>query len=146
MQEYDDEQELMRYVWRNFPQIAGPIECLPSADRVRDELPPELREEYWRHAIECQRVIAESRERDRRASGNGSFQISHPSLPKMRPELLAAVSLVHRKLEKQAFWNKFLPHKNNVSIHRCARCKRVLVNEKSRQCLWCGYDWHRLRE
>jgi hypothetical protein len=145
MREYDDERELMGYVWRNYPQIVRPHQCVPSAERVRDELPPELRAEYWQHAVECQRLINESRDRDERASGDGRTLISMPILPEMRPELLAAVSLAHGELEKQEFWNRFLPHKDQVSIHRCARCKRILVNEKSRQCLWCGYNWHRTR-
>ena len=137
MREYDEERELMGYVWRNYPQIVRPLECVASPECVRDQLPPELREEYWQHAVECLRLVHESRERGERLS----MEIS-PILPEMRPELLAAVSLAHKELEKQAFWNKFLPHKDQVSIHRCARCQRILVNQKSRQCLWCGYDWH----
>jgi len=142
MREYDDEQELMGYVWRNYPQIVRPHQCVASAERVRDELPPGMRDEYWEHAVECRRIIEESRERDRRASGNDQVVMSKPVLPVMRPELLAAVSLAHEELEKQEFWSRFLPHKDHVSIHRCARCRRILVNEKSRQCLWCGDDWH----
>lgn len=138
MREYDDERELMGYIWRNFPQIARPYECVPSAERVRDELPPEFREEYWRHALECQRLIRESDEINARAGRDGP----HPDLPQMSPKLSAAYSLAEEKLEKQIFWDKFLPYKDRVSIHRCARCERILVNEKSRQCLWCGYDWH----
>ena len=142
MREYDEDRELMGYVWRNYPQIVRPHECVASAERVREELPPELRDEYWQHAGECRRLIGESRERDRRASVNGSLLISNPILPSMRPVLVAAVSLAHRVLEKEAFQRKFLPHRDRVSIHRCARCERILVNEKSRQCLWCGYNWH----
>lgn len=137
MREYDDERELMGYVWRNYPQIVRPHECVAPAEHVRDELSSDLRDEYWCHAVECRRIIRESYETGERLS----MDIS-PALPEMRPELLAAVLLVHQKLEKQAFWEKFLPHKDEVSIHRCTRCKRILVNEKSRQCLWCGHKWH----
>jgi hypothetical protein len=140
--EYDDERQLMAYVWRNYPHIVRAHECVASPERERDELPPELREEYWQHAVECLRLIDESRARDKRDSRDGRLVISTPMLPRMRPELLAAVSLARRKLERQAFWDKFLPHKDQLSIHRCARCKRILVNEKTRQCLWCSYDWH----
>jgi hypothetical protein len=140
--DYDDEQELMGYVWRNYPQIMRPHEGVTSRERVRDELPPELRDEYWAHACECRRLIEESRESDRRVSVNGQRVLSTPMLPRMRPELLAAVSQVMRDLEKRVFWERFLPHKDRVFVHRCARCDRILVNEKSRQCLWCGFDWH----
>ena len=142
MREYDEDRELMGYVWRNYRQIMRPHECVAPAERVRDALPAELRDEYWAHAIECRRIIEESRERDRRESVNGRVVDSHPILPEMRPELLNAVSVAHTALEKELFWEKFLPHKDRVSIHRCTRCQRILVNEKSRQCLWCGHRWH----
>ena len=142
MREYDEESELMGYVWRNYPEIVRPHECVATAERMRDHLPPELRDEYWAHALECQRVIEESHERDRRASDSTRLVISHPILPKARSELVTAILKAHKELEKQAFWEKFLPHKDRVSIHRCPRCQRILVNDKSRQCLWCGFDWH----
>jgi hypothetical protein len=142
MRDYDEEKELMGYVWRNYPQIVRPHECVASAERVRDELPPELRDEYLNHAVECRQIIEESRERDRRASVDGQVVDSQPILPKMRQELLAVVLCAHATLEKQTFWSRFLPHKDGVSIHRCSRCQRILVNDQSRQCLWCGYDWH----
>ena len=128
----------MGYVWRNYPHIMRPHECVPAAGRVRDALPPEFREEYWQHDCECRKLIHESRERSDRYT---VMDIS-PILPEMRPELLAVVWPVHQQLEKQIFWDKFLPHKDEVSIHRCAGCQRILVNDKTRQCLWCGHDWH----
>ena len=135
MREYDEEQELIWYVRRNYRQIMGPDESV--ADRVRDALPAELRDEYWAY-IESERAFEESRERD----PWGNFGVVHSQPTEMRPELLDAVSAAHEALAKPLFWEKFLPHVNRVSIHRCPRCQRILVNEKSRQCLWCGHDWH----
>jgi hypothetical protein len=100
MREYDEDRELMGYVWRNNRQIMRPHECVAPAERVRDALPAELRDEYWAHAIECRRVIKESRERDRRASVDGCVVDSQPILPEMRPELLGAVSAAQKALEK----------------------------------------------
>jgi hypothetical protein len=142
MREYDDEEELMGYVWRNYPEIVRPHECVGPAERVRDELPAELRDEYWEHAAECRRIIEECRASDARESVNGRRVLSKPGLPGMRAELRAAVSRVRGELERRAFWEAFGPHKDRVLIHRCSRCGRILVNEKSRQCLWCGHDWH----
>jgi hypothetical protein len=142
MRDYDDERELMGYVFRNYPTIVRPRDCVPSAERVRDELPAELRDEYWEHAVECQRILKDSRETEQRASIDGHVMDVTPIMPQMRPELAEAWSHAFMKLERQAFWARFLPHKNHVSVHRCARCRRVLVNEKSRQCLWCGSKWH----
>jgi hypothetical protein len=142
MRDYDDERELMGYVFRNYPTIVRPRDCVPSAERVRDELPVELRDEYWEHAVECRRILEESRATEQRASVDGHVMDVTPIMPEMRPELAEAWPQAFKKLEKQAFWARFLPHKDNVSIHRCARYQRVLVNEKTRQCLWCGAKWH----
>ena len=30
----------------------------------------------------------------------------------------------------------------SLEIARCPECRKVLVNENSRQCLHCGFDWH----
>jgi hypothetical protein len=29
-------------------------------------------------------------------------------------------------------------------VNRCPRCQRIVRTPLARQCLWCGYDWHRL--
>jgi len=132
----------MGYVVRNYPEIVGRRDCMPSADGLHDELPVELRDEYWEHILECERIRKETYETERRLSVNGSVMDIMPTLPEMRRELAEAWSVAFAKLEKQAFWAKFLPHKGNVFIHRCARCQRVLVNDKTRQCLWCGAKRH----
>jgi hypothetical protein len=28
------------------------------------------------------------------------------------------------------------------AIARCTQCSRVLRTPRSRQCRWCGHDWH----
>jgi hypothetical protein len=142
MREYDEDRELMGYVMRNYPQIVRRRDCVPSKERVRDELPVELRDEYWKHVLECERIRMETYETERRLSVNGSVMDILPIMPEMRPELAEAWSVAFTRLEKQAFWVNFLPHKDDVFIHRCARCQRVLVNEQTCQCLWCGAKWH----
>jgi hypothetical protein len=142
MRDYDDEREVMGYVFRNYPEIVRPRDCVPSAEGVRDALPAELRDEYWEHAVECQRMLKETRETEQRLSIDGGMMDITPIMPEMRPELAEAWSQAFEKLEKQTFCAKCLPHKDNVFIHRCARCQRVLVNKKTRQCLWCGAKWH----
>ena len=105
-------------------------------------MPVGLRDEYWQHVLECERIRKETYETERRLSVNGSVIDILPIMPEMRPELADAWSVAFAKLEKQAFWAKFLAHKDDVFIHRCAQCQLVLVNEQTRQCLWCGVKWH----
>ncbi|XZE48173.1 hypothetical protein SH248x_001221 [Planctomycetaceae bacterium SH248] len=31
-------------------------------------------------------------------------------------------------------------------VNRCLRCERIVATPQARQCLWCGNDWHHLRE
>jgi hypothetical protein len=33
-------------------------------------------------------------------------------------------------------------HGDEVFINRCARCGRIVARPTSKQCLWCGHDWH----
>ena len=29
-----------------------------------------------------------------------------------------------------------------IVINRCPNCSRIVKTPRSRQCLWCGHDWH----
>lgn len=140
MREYDEEQALMGYVWQNYPEIMRPHQAVRSPEQVREALPAEFKDEYARHAAECERIIQESRERDRLESGG--IVLGNVILPQMRPELAAAFREVVARLERETFWERFRPHQASITIHRCPKCNRILVNEKTRQCLWCGHDWH----
>lgn len=31
---------------------------------------------------------------------------------------------------------------DQITIHRCPSCNRILRTLLARQCLWCGHDWH----
>jgi hypothetical protein len=33
-------------------------------------------------------------------------------------------------------------HADEITIHRCPECERILRTPKARQCLWCGNNWH----
>lgn len=142
MRKYDEVSELMGYVWRNYPEIMRPHECAPSAEMICEELPEELREEYWRHAMECRRIVEESRKADRTYSSRGGVRVSTPDLPETRPELTRAFHTAFENLQRKIFWSKFEPYEDQVAVNRCDRCGRILVCGESRQCLWCGHDWH----
>jgi hypothetical protein len=140
--EYNEEDALKGYVWQNYPEIVRHRDCMPSPEMIRQQLPLEFQDEYWEYRLECRRIIVESASEDERLAKAGRVQETTPMLPEMRPELLAVVWPVFRELENKAFWEKFKPHQSVVSIARCGRCKKILVNDMSRQCLWCGHDWH----
>ena len=141
-EDYSEEDALMAYVWRNYPDIMRPDECVPTDAAVRDQLPPELRDEYWLWAMECSRIVAESMAEDQRLSKDGTVVDSEPILPEMRPELGTAVNPIFFRLRWQVFQERLRLHQDRVTIARCPRCNRILINEHSRQCLWCRFDWH----
>ncbi len=31
---------------------------------------------------------------------------------------------------------------SGVIVNRCPKCKKVMISEASRQCLYCNHDWH----
>lgn len=138
---YDEQQELMSYVWRNYPEIVRPHECVASHEQIRDRLPAELRDEYWQHALECRNIIRGSRERDQQPSEEWDSMISMPILPSLRQELLELVMQIQHDLEIEFFKERFTPHQDQVTINRCPKCAKILINQKTRQCLWCGHDW-----
>ncbi len=138
--EYDEEEAFMSYVWRSYPEIMRPHQCVASAEQVCEKLPPEFRDEYWQHASECRKLVHESVERDKQASNDEEVITSMPLLPSLRPELLDLSFPISQELEKQLFWKLFLPHQDQVSINRCPNCEKILFNDKTRQCLWCKHD------
>ncbi|WDI42184.1 hypothetical protein [Bremerella sp. P1] len=142
MREYDEQRALMTYVWRNYPELVRPHQCLPSSEAIRDALPADARDAYWQHTLECRRIVADSIAEDVRESRNGYIVHMTPMLPQLSPELLELVTPITERLEIEAFWEMFRPHQSQVSINRCPECSRILINEKTRQCLSCGHDWH----
>ncbi len=94
--DYDDERELMGYVFRNFPEIVRFWECHPSTEGVRDQLPLGMRDAYMEHEAECQRIF------DALPKQRYPWPLVTPRLPKMpvmHPELCAAVSYL-RKMKR----------------------------------------------
>jgi hypothetical protein len=138
---YNEEEALMGYVWRNYPDLIRPHECLPKDETICQQLPPELREEYRQYVAECNRILTETAEDERLSKDDSVWEIE-PCLPDTSPEIAAAVGPIYAKLRRQLFQERFRPYQDRVTIARCPRCNRILINAKSRQCLWCGFDWH----
>ncbi len=142
MPEYNEQNEVMRYVWRNYPDIVRPHECIPSHARIRDALPRATQDEYTQHVGTTERCLARiEAERQSLPTDDSVVDISLRT-PAMRPELLAEVMRVIRDLEVAMFLDRVRPHEHRISVNRCGKCSRVLINAMSRQCLWCSYDWH----
>jgi hypothetical protein len=142
MRHYDEDQEIMRYVWRNYPDLLKPHQCVASTEQVCTELQPELRDEYRGHMLECRRVAQEAAENDKAASGEGYSQTSMPLLPELSSEFTALLVGIYQKLEKENFRRLLEPLQAQFKFYRCPCCQKILINERTRQCYYCGHDCH----
>jgi hypothetical protein len=140
---YNEIEALKQYVWKNYPEICKPHECLPSPEYIRDRLPNQMRDEYWRHVLECQDILERRGESDKKMSEEtGGCVITMPILPQMNPSMVQEFISIFNEYKTKAFKYIFDKNSENIFIHRCGRCNRILVSPKSQQCLWCGFDWH----
>lgn len=44
-----------------------------------------------------------------------------------------------RRIVRDRLFNE---HSSEIHVSRCSNCQRIVKTPKSKQCLWCGYDWH----
>jgi hypothetical protein len=139
---YNEDEALKFYIWRNYPEIARPHECLPSFEWIRDNLPSELREEYWTHVAEC-RAIREKTTALEKQSREESAKVLEimRSFPEMKIGLAALVVALVARYETMILKERVAASGATIVICRCTRCNRILVSAKSRQCLGCGHVW-----
>ena len=110
----DEEIEaIKRYVWRNYPEICRPLECMPDGESIIRNLPECMRQEF-RECIEGNREPQEGE--------------------------AGVIVRVVTQLETEKFFQ--LVDVESLEIARCRECGNILVNDNSQQCLKCGLDWH----
>jgi len=113
---YDEMKSIKRYVWRNFPDVCKPHECLPSCEDILRLLPDPLRTSY-RARLRTRELSEELAEAD--------------------ADIIMAIVI---ELETKRFLEKV--DVESLQIPRCPACRKVLINGNSRQCTHCGLDWH----
>ncbi len=112
--DYDDADELVRYIWNHYASLATPLERRVNsaggkqavgypADAVADILKLVNLSE-----AEFQAELADGFEAFRKRTAT-------------------------RLLKESA---------DVIFINRCPRCNRILRTPKALQCEWCGHDWH----
>jgi hypothetical protein len=110
----DDEIEAIKsYVWRNYPEICRPHDCVPDRESIIHSLPECMRQDL-RDCIEGNREPQEAE--------------------------AGVIMRVVTMLETEKFFQ--LVDVESLTIARCRECGTILVNDKSQQCLKCGLDWH----
>ena len=123
MTDYDDADELQRYVLRNGRKFMTPLErdaeqlgvLREKANRpgTSESVKKEL-EGYYDARVreETRKLIGESLE-----------------------DVLRFRQRVARRIEAEKGGGKF-------RINRCPVCDRIVKTPQAHQCLWCGHDWH----
>ena len=117
---YDDDCELTDYVWHNYSHLL-----------TRQE------SRVWKAVIIEQKAEATSQKMARflRERWGG---INDPDVA----DALRNGFEAYRRAVRERILSQ---HSDEVAINRCARCSRIVARPKSKQCLWCGHDWHERR-
>ncbi len=114
---YDDDRELTDYVWHNYAHLV-----------TRQE---------WRvwQAVSIESKAGSASENMARLMRQHWGAINEPDVVEaLRDGIPAFRQTVRERILAE--------HPEEVFINRCTRCERIVARPKSKQCLWCGHDWH----
>jgi hypothetical protein len=110
-------ENIKRYVWRHYPQVASPSECSPMPNDIAAELPLDVRDRFTRCFAD----------------------FDDPTKESLSSDDAAVVMSVHTRLETKNFIEKVRDH--DLDIARCQQCDHVLASPVAQQCLACGSSW-----
>jgi hypothetical protein len=121
--DYDESQQLYRYVSFNRREFLTPIERRAQGLAI-------LREKAL-HSVESpairERLLAEyDAEVDEQV-----LQLIGDNLDSVR----AFQQRIADRIEAEVANGRLTPN-------RCPACNRIVKTPQARQCLWCGHDWH----
>ena len=126
--DYDDANELEKYIRRNFQQFMTPFEqrakrlgFLRESGRAQLNVNPQSKSTWKPSSME--RYESEADDEVRRAIGD------------MLESFMSFQHQVSARI-RRAFWHGYL------TPNRCPACSRIVISPLARQCLWCGHDWH----
>ncbi len=123
VQNYDEQSELTKYVWRGFRHLMTADEQLADnafaveakfgglGGLLYDTPPPRLLKE-------------------RRRYQNNSY-------------VQEALRLGYQGFQTMVRDRMMRDLPESFFVKRCPACQRVVATPKAKQCLWCGENWHR---
>ena len=114
---YDDDAELTKYIWNNYRDLLTDLERL--ADR----------------AVMAEQKASDSDERMAKILREGWGSRDDPRVVEA---LKDGPEVFRGRVRKRVL----AEHADQVIVNRCPSCQRIVATPKSRQCLWCGEDWH----
>lgn len=113
---YDEEPELIQYVWRYHRTLLTRFEWdVERAAHVREKFADDTGE----HARRVRERFAKLGD----------------------PRIEAALTDGWQAF-RRATCRRILDEHVELAINRCPRCLRVLRTPFGMQCFWCGFDWH----
>lgn len=117
--DYDEKQELTRYIWRwhadlltDFERRAG--QAIHGRAKAKATDSPKMKKLLLK-------------------------RIGHIG----DPEVETALTNGHEQFRWRVTQRILHDHANEVEVHRCPKCNSVLASPKAKQCLWCKHKWHR---
>ena len=115
--EYDEERELTRYVWDYFSHLMTKFE----------------RRVGWA-IIGRQKVASIGAD----SSNPLMARWGHTDDPEVNAALAVGPEVYRRRVCSRVLTQAGA----EVFVNRCPECTRVVRTPQSRQCFWCGHDWH----
>lgn len=115
-QEYDESKALEEYKTRNFWMLMTDLE--------RDSYRLALQREKASHSEFC----AERLPRWIATAGAEATERSQVGFRALSDQ-------IHQRIQRDIWAGR-------LAINRCPQCSRIVKTPLTRQCLWCGYDWH----
>lgn len=116
---YVEDEVLTQYIWNHYSRFFNRLEQLGGKAVMVDE-----------------KVMATS-------SQNMKDKIREVWGKDSDPEVLAALEDGVEIFRIRARDRIIRDHSDQVFINRCPSCQKIVRTPRAKQCLWCGYSWHR---
>ena len=119
--QYDEEFELLRYVWRNYHHLRTERECA-------------LREA----------AILETKARQALSSGSAEGYRDMAGYF-LDAEVAAIADSGLDSFDRLCCRRILQDYVDDIYINRCEHCGRIVVSPIACTCLWCGHNWYERR-
>ncbi len=116
-EDYDEDAELIEYIWHNYLHLLTDLELLANRSIYAEK-----------KAQQTSGVIAKLL-----LEKWGNLD---------NPLVIVALKDGPDEFRRRVCERILTNSANKIYINRCPNCERVANTPKARQCFWCSHDWH----
>jgi rRNA maturation endonuclease Nob1 len=121
MSTYDEQRELRRYLWEQFPYLCTAREL-----------------EVYKANLGKQKAVGAE------PQGQAIFRRMFGDWE--RADVAAELALGFDRFTEQVLERITLEHGDLYFVHRCGQCGRIAGSPRACMCQWCGHEWYEHRE